>query len=77
MVSYGGGLLDLDRAIKIINYDADENASESEQLEAFKVFFKELFDTDIQNSNGEYRSIYDIFSEASKKFHSKTENTTM
>lgn len=69
--------MDLDRAIKIINYDADENASESEQLEAFKVFFKELFDTDIQNSNGEYRSIYDIFSEASKKFHSKTENTTM
>lgn len=44
MVSYGGGLLDLDRAIRIINYDANENASESEQLEAFKVFFKELFD---------------------------------
>lgn len=74
MVSYGGGLLDLDRAIKIINYDADESASESEQLEAFKVFFKELYDTDIQNSNGEYRTIYDVFSEASKKFHSKTEN---
>ena len=33
---------------------------------------KELFDTDIQNSNGEYKSIYDVFSEASKKFHSKT-----
>lgn len=66
--------MDLDRAIKIINYDADESASESEQLEAFKVFFKELYDTDIQNSNGEYRTIYDVFSEASKKFHSKTEN---
>ena len=47
LVSYGGNILDLDRAIKIINYDIDENASESEQLEAFKVFFKELFDTDI------------------------------
>ena len=69
--------MDLDRAIKIINYDADENASESEQLEAFKVFFKELFDTDIQNGDGGYRSIYDVFSEASKKFHSKTENITM
>lgn len=76
MVSYGGGLLDLDRAIRIINYDANENASESEQLEAFKVFFKELFDTDIQNSDGGYKSIYDVFSEASKKFHSKTGNIT-
>ena len=67
--------MELDRAIRIIN--ADENASESEQLEAFKVFFKELFDTDIQNSDGRYRSIYDVFSEASKKFHNKTENITM
>lgn len=74
MVSYGGDLLDLDRAIRIINYDIDENASESEQLEAFKVFFKEFFYTDIQNSDGGYKSAYDIFLEASKKFHSKTEN---
>ena len=72
MVSCGGDLLDLDRAIRIINYDINENASESEQLEAFKVFFKELFDTDIQNSDGEYRSIHDVFSEASKKFHNIT-----
>ena len=63
--------MELDRAIRIINYDANENASESEQLEAFKVFFKELFDTDIKNSNGEYRNMYDIFSEASKKIQSK------
>ena len=69
--------MELDRAIRIINYDIDENASESEQLEAFKVFFKELFDTDIQNSDGRYKSVYDIFLEASKKFHSKTENITM
>lgn len=60
--------MELDRAIRIINYDIDENASESEQLEAFKVFFKELFDTDIQNSDGGYRSIYEVFSEASKSF---------
>ena len=66
--------MELDRAIRIIN--ADENASESEQLEAFNVFFKELFDTDIQNNDG-YRSIYDVFSEASKKFHNKTENIIM
>lgn len=63
--------MELDRAIRIINYDIDENVSESEQLEAFKVFFKVLFDTDIQNSDGEYRSIYDVFSEASKKYNQK------
>lgn len=67
--------MELDRAIRIIN--ADENVSESEQLEAFNVFFKELFDTDIQNNDGGYRSIYDVFSEASKKFHNKTENIIM
>ena len=65
--------MELDRAIRIINYDIDENASESEQLEAFKVFFKELFDTDIQNSDGGYRSIYDVFSEASKKYNQKND----
>ena len=63
--------MELDRAIRIINYDVNENVSESEQLEAFKVFFKELFDTDIQNNDGEYRSIYDVFSEASKKYNQK------
>ena len=68
--------MDLDRAIRIINYDTDENASASEQLEAFKVFFKELFDTDIQNGDGGYKSIYDVFLEASTKFHNKTENIT-
>lgn len=65
--------MELDRAIRIINYDANENASESEQLEAFKVFFKELFDTDIKNSNGEYRNMHDIFSEASKKYNQKND----
>lgn len=69
--------MDLYRAIRIIDYDIDENVSESEQVEALKVFFKELFDTDIQNSDGGYKSIYDVFSEASKKFHSKTKNITM
>ena len=76
MVSYGGDLLELDRAIRIINYDINENSSESEQLEAFKVFFKKLFDTDIQNSDEKKKNIYDVFTEASKKFHNKTENIT-
>lgn len=35
--------MELDRAIRIINYDANENVSESEQLEAFKVFLIQIY----------------------------------
>ena len=66
--------MELDRAIRIINYDIDENVI-SIVIKGKK--YKELFDTDIQNSDGGYKSAYDIFLEASKKFHSKTENITM
>ena len=36
-----------------------------EILEAYKVFFK-VFDVDIQNKDGSYKSIYDIFKEANE-----------
>ena len=59
--------MDLDRVIRIINYDIDEKVSNSqEQFEAYKIFFKELFNTDIIDENGNYKSVYQIFSEASK-----------
>lgn len=67
MVSYGGGLLDLDRAIRIINYDINEGerVSDQEQVEAHKKFFKELFSVDLMDERGKYKSAYQIFSEAS------------
>lgn len=65
--------MELDKAIRIINYDIDENASESEQFEAYKTFFKELFNTDIIDENSNYKSAYQIFSETSKnKFKSNS-----
>lgn len=58
--------MDLDRAIRIINYDADEKVSSNqEQFEAYKTFFKELFNTDIIDQSDNYKSVYQIFSEAS------------
>ena len=66
--------MDLDRAIRIINYDADEKVSSNqEQFEAYKIFFKELFNTDIIDQNGNYKSAYQIFSEAcTNKFKSNS-----
>lgn len=66
--------MELDRAIRIINYDIDERVSSNqEQFEAYKTFFKELFNTDIIDQNGNYKSAYQIFSEASKnKFKSNS-----
>lgn len=66
--------MELDRAIRIINYDIDEKVSSNqEQFEAYKTFFKELFNTDIIDENDNYKSAYQIFSEASKnKFKIKS-----
>lgn len=63
----GGDLLDLDRAIRIINYDIneDERVSDQKQIEAHKKFFKELFSVDLMDERGKYKSAYQIFSEAS------------
>jgi len=58
----GGDLLDLDRAIRIINY---ERVSDQKQIEAHKKFFKELFSVDLMDERGKYKSAYQIFSEAS------------
>ena len=57
--------MELDRAIRIINYDINERASDHEYFEAYKTFFKELFNVDIIEKNGNYKSLYQIFSEAS------------
>lgn len=67
MVSFGGDLLDLDRAIRIIDYDINEGerVSDQEQVEAHKKFFKELFSVDLMDKRGKYKSAYQIFSEAS------------
>ena len=55
-------------ACDVINLDdkySNKFPTDSEILEAYKVFFK-VFDVDIQNQDGSYKSIYDIFKEANE-----------
>ena len=55
-------------ACDVINFDdkySNKIPTDSEILEAYKVFFK-VFDVDIQNKDGSYKSIYDIFKEANE-----------
>lgn len=56
--------MDANRAIKIINLEPTEFcASKEETIEAYKVFFKTL-GVDIQDENGNYKSVYEILKES-------------
>nr|DAR44198.1 MAG TPA: Small acid-soluble spore protein H family [Caudoviricetes sp.] len=57
--------MDINRAIEIINLPP-ELSSPEEGMEAYKTFFKDLFDVDIKNEDGKYKSVYDILKEASE-----------
>ncbi len=57
--------MDITRAIEIINLPPEASSPE-EGMEAFKTFFKELFNVDIQNEDGEYKTVYNVFKEASE-----------
>lgn len=57
--------MDINRAIEIINMPPGMSSPE-EGREAYRIFFKELFNVNVQNENGEYKSIYNIFKEASE-----------
>lgn len=65
--------MDINRAIEIINMPPEASSPE-EEIEAYKVFFKELFDVDVKNKNGEYKSVYNIFKEASEVWVKQKEN---
>lgn len=58
--------MDINRAIKIIN-SPFEASSPEEEFCAYRTFFKQ-FNVDIQNKDGEYKSLYDIFKEASERW---------
>ena len=56
--------MDINRAIKIINLEPTEfSAKKKKKIEAFKVFFKS-FGVDIQDKNGNYKTVYEILKEA-------------
>lgn len=56
--------MDLNQAIKIIN-EHPLLTPEEESIEAYSTFFKCLYGVDIKDSSDNYKSIYDIFLEAS------------
>lgn len=62
--------MDINRAIEIINMPP-EMSSPAEEREAYRIFFKELFNVNVQNDSGEFKSIYNIFKEASEIWEKK------
>lgn len=56
--------MNLDKATQIINYEIAANVGE--QLEAYKVFFKETFNVDVQNEDGTFKTISQVFEEGAK-----------
>lgn len=65
--------MNINKAIEIINMPPEASSPE-EEIEAYKVFFKELFDVDVKDKNGEYKSVYNIFKEASEIWSKQKEN---
>lgn len=52
------------RMLQIINFESDTGAvTKEEELEAYTMYFK-LFGVAVKNSDGTYKSLYDIFEEA-------------
>ena len=53
-----------ERMFQIIDFEAEAGVvTKEEMIEAYTMFFK-LFDVDIHNSDGTYKSLYTIFEEA-------------
>ncbi len=65
--------MDINRAIEIINMPPEVSSPE-EGIEAYKVFFKELFNVDVKDKNGKYKSMYNILKEASEVWEKQKEN---
>lgn len=63
-----GRLMDINEAVKIINGDTVNIPADEELLNAYKIFFKS-FGVELQNNDGTYKSVYQVFDEASRNFN--------
>lgn len=63
-----GILMDINEAVKIINGDTVNIPTNEEFINAHKVFFKS-FGVELQNNDGTYKSVYQVFDEASRNFN--------
>ena len=60
-----GEYMTINEAIKILDYEDYENYHTKEEYpEALRMFWKEMYGTDIQNEDGSYKSMYIILKEA-------------
>ena len=62
----GDRRMELDEAIKIINYE--KISTDNEYVEAASVFFQNVFNVDVKHLDGTYKPMLDILSEASENF---------
>ena len=60
--------MDINEAVKIINGDTVNIPTDEEFINAYKVFFKS-FGVGLQNNDGTYESVYQVFDEASRNFN--------
>lgn len=63
-----GILMNINEAVKIINGETVNIPTNEELINAHKVFFKS-FGVELQNNDGTYKSVYQVFDEASRKFN--------
>ena len=63
--------MELDEAIKIINYE--KISTNNEYVEAASVFFQNVFNVDVKNLDGTYKPMLDILSEASENFKNSSD----
>lgn len=61
--------MNLKEALEYVN--GIKIGTQEQYMEAHTVMFKEIYDVNVKNQDGTYKNIYEIFSEASKNFHTK------
>lgn len=63
--------MDLNGAIKTIDFSNKSIPTDKEYFAAHETFFKEMFNVKFKNNDGTYKSLYNIFTEASRNWRTK------
>lgn len=56
--------MDLSTAIQIIDFYYKKPTTSEDYYEAIKVYFKQLYNVDLNKDDGSYKSLYEIFKES-------------
>lgn len=63
--------MDLNEAIKTIDFYNKNIPTNEWYYTAYEVFFKEMFGVEFKNNDSTYKSLYNIFTEASRNWRTK------